>query len=120
MKPAEAYILKQNEPYKSILIELQLTIEALIPDVEMLYKWKIPFFYLDKRPLFYLNQSKDYVDLGFWHAHLIPQHQNHFIVEKRKSVKSLRFFKVEDINETILKDVVLSVVDSDFHPFKRK
>lgn len=119
MKPAEAYILKQEEPYKNILLELQLIIEAVIPEVEMLYKWRIPFFYLNGKPLFYLNQSKDYVDLGFWHWHLVEQHQDYFITEKRKSVKSLRYKSVEDIDELVLKNVIDAIVNSDFHPFKR-
>ena len=119
MKPAEAYILKQDEPYKSILLELQLFVEAVIPEVEMLYKWRIPFFYLNGKPLFYLNQSKDYVDLGFWHAHLLENHHEFFITEKRKVVKSLRYKNVNDIDEVVLKDVICAIVNSDFHPFKR-
>lgn len=122
MKPAEEYILSQEEPYVSILLELKAFIEAFIPNVELQYKWKVPFYYLDKRPLFYLNQSKNYVDLGFWHDHLVAQHQHHFISEKRKVVKSLRFYSlndINDINDDVLKDVIKTVAESDFHPFKR-
>ena len=43
MNPAEAYILRQEEPYKSILLQLQAIIEAVVPEAELLYKWKIPF-----------------------------------------------------------------------------
>ena len=71
MNPAEAYILKQPEPYKSILLQLQTIIEAIAPNTELLYKWRIPFYYSNGIPLCYLNQSKDYVDLAFWHGEIL-------------------------------------------------
>lgn len=59
MKPAEAYILKQEEPFKSILLQLQSIIEAVLPKPELLYKWRIPFYYSNDLPICYLNQSKN-------------------------------------------------------------
>jgi hypothetical protein len=71
MKPAETYILNQNEFYKSIVLHLQILIEHMFPDAHLEFKWKIPSYDIKKRPMCYLNQSKDYVDVGFWHsAHL--------------------------------------------------
>ena len=119
MKPAEAYILKQDEPYQAILLDLKVMVESLIPEVKLEYKWRIPFFYIDKRPLFYLNQSKDYVDFCFWHSHLVSQHEGHFISTNRKLVKSLRYKSQQDINESVLIDVITAIRDSDFNPFKR-
>lgn len=55
MKPAELYILNQPEPYKSILLHLQLLIETTFPKVEMKYKWKIPVYYLNEKQLCYIN-----------------------------------------------------------------
>ena len=45
MNPAEDYILKQDEPFRSILLHLQIVIETTIPEVELMYKWKVPFYY---------------------------------------------------------------------------
>ena len=59
MKPAEAYILNQTEPYKTILLQLQVIIQSVAPNAEMLFKWKIPFYYCNGIPLCYLNQSKN-------------------------------------------------------------
>ena len=102
MNPAEAYILKQPEPFKSILLHLQVVIEHCLPEAELLYKWGIPCYYIGKKPICYLNQSKDYIDVGIWHsAHLSKKWDTYLISEKRKVVKSLRFKILEDIDDLI-------------------
>jgi hypothetical protein len=42
MKPAEDYIINQPEFYRDILLNLQVGIENAIPELELLYKWRIP------------------------------------------------------------------------------
>ena len=109
MNPAEAYILHQPEPYKSILLHLQLLIEHSFPDVQLKYKWRIPCYYLGTRPICYLNQSKDYVDVGFWHSAHLTKYTEFMVSEKRKVVKSMRYKTLDDIDDeifiAILKDV---------------
>ncbi|MCH2032378.1 MAG: DUF1801 domain-containing protein [Tenacibaculum sp.] len=104
MKPAEEYILNQEEPFKSILLHLQLIIEQSFPEVTLQFKWKIPFYVLDGSPFCYLNPSKKkgYVDVGFYGDYQFEKYNNLLISEGRKVVKSLRFFSVEDINAEIL------------------
>ena len=102
MNPAETYILKQPEPYKSILLHLQVLIEHTLPEADLLYKWRLPCYYIKKRPICYINQAKDYIDVGFWHsAHLSKKWDDYLIVEKRKVVKSLRYKSLEDIDDEI-------------------
>jgi hypothetical protein len=102
VNPAEDYILKQPEPYKSILMHLQVLVGHTLPETELLYKWRIPCYYIGKRPICYLNQSKDYVDVGIWHsAHLSEKWNEYLVVEKRKVVKSLRYKSLKDINDAI-------------------
>jgi hypothetical protein len=102
LNPAETYILKQPEPYKSILMHLQVLIEQTLPEADLLYKWRIPCYYIEKRPICYLNQSKDFVDVGFWHSsHLSKKWDKYLISEKRKVVKSLRYRMLDDINDAI-------------------
>lgn len=109
MNPAEAYILHQPEPYKSILLHLQLLIENSFPSVQLKYKWRIPCYYLGTRPICYLNQSKDYVDVGFWHSAHLTKYTEYMVSEKRKVVKSMRYKTLDDIDDeifiAILKDV---------------
>ena len=108
MKPAEEYILNQPEPFKSILLHLQILIEATFSEVDLQFKWKIPFYYLNEKPFCYLNPSKKkgYVDVAFWVSAHLTKYKEHLVSENRKVVKSLRYFKIEDINEEILLSVL--------------
>ncbi|MFY7669812.1 DUF1801 domain-containing protein [Tenacibaculum sp. MEBiC06402] len=104
MKPAEEFILRQEEPYKSILLQLQILIEQNFPEVELQYKWKIPFYVKDGSPFCYLNPSKKkgYVDVGFYGNNQFKKYNDVVVSEGRKVVKSLRYFSIEDINSKIL------------------
>lgn len=108
MNPAEEYILNQPEPFRSMLLHLKSVIEMVISEVDMKYKWRIPCFYDGKRPICYMNVSakKGYVDLGFWNSEHLTVHLEHLVTEKRKVVKSLRYTSLEEINNTILTEVV--------------
>ena len=102
MNPAENYILNKVEPYRSILLYLQLVVENKIPDLELKYIYKIPFYYLVGHPFWYLNQSKDYVDLGFGNAAHIAVNLDFMTTDKRKMIKSLRYRNLEEIDDKIL------------------
>ena len=108
MNPAENYILNQPEPYRSILFHLQVVIESTLPEVELLYKYKIPFYYINKKPFCYLNAShkKQFVDLGFWKGNKIQIHKEHLVTENRKMMVSLRYKSLEDVEDTILMEVL--------------
>jgi len=117
MKPAEEYILSQPEPFRSILLHIQILIETSFTEVELQFKWKIPFYYLDNKPFCYLNPSKKkgFVDVAFWVSAHLTKYNEYLVSENRKVVNSLRYFKLEDINE----DVLLSVLDG-AHQLKEK
>ena len=106
MNPSEEYILNQQEPFRSILLHLQSIIEHTGPEVDLKYKYKIPFYYSDGRPYCYLNQSKDYVDLGFWNASLLTRNIEHLTTAGRKTMKSLRYTSLEDINDKVLIEIL--------------
>jgi len=111
VNPAENYILNQPEPYRSILLHLQIIIENTIPEVELLYKYKIPFYYIHKKPFCYLNAShkKQFVDLGICRAKQIKIHKDYLITEKRKKMASLRYKNLEDIDEKVLIEVLKTI-----------
>lgn len=108
MRPAENYILNQQEPYKGILLHLQLMIETTLPEVELKFKWNIPCFYIGKSPICYMNVShkKKFVDLGFWNSANLTKHLDILVSEKRKVVRSLRYSTLEEIDDKILTDVL--------------
>lgn len=102
MKPAEEYILYQEEPFKSILLHVQILIEHTFPDVELKFKWRMPCYYFGTRPICYLRQNKDYVDVAFWHsAHLSEAFDKYLVNEKRKVVKSLRYKTLDEIDDNV-------------------
>lgn len=102
MNPAEAYILNQPEPYRSMLLHLQAVIEATVPEADLKYKYRIPFYYINGKPYCYLNQSKDYIDVGFWHAAHLSKHTELMVTAGRKVMKSLRYKSLEEIDNDIL------------------
>ena len=106
MNPVEEYILQQPEPFKSMLLQLQVVIENTIPEVELLYKYRIPFYYIAGKPFCYLNVTKGYVDVGFWSSVHLTRHQESMITAGRKVMKSLRYYTPQDIQEEILIDVL--------------
>lgn len=102
MNPAEEYILGKPEPFKSILLHLQVIIESTIPELELKYKWKVPYYYLEGNPFCYMNVTQKYVDLGFWASSHLKGYDQFLITEKRKVIKSLRYYQSGDINQEIL------------------
>lgn len=106
MNPAEEYILKQSEPFKSILFHLQVVVETTLPEVELLFKWRVPFYYVAKSPICYLNVTKGYVDIGFWAAQYFTKHQEKLESDKRKYVKSLRYRTLEEIDDKVLIETI--------------
>ena len=106
MDPASSYILSQPEPYRGILLHLQSVVELTIPDVQLKYKWRIPFFYVEGKPFCYLNRSKDYVDIGFFKAAYLTVHTELMVTQGRKVMKSLRYRSLEEIEDQVLIDVL--------------
>jgi len=106
MNPAEDYILNKPEPYRLILLHLQVVIEKIIPEAALKYKYKIPFYYINNKPFCYLNVTKGYVDLGFWKGNQIQIHHDYLVTENRKMMVSLRYWKLEDVEKDILIDVL--------------
>ncbi|GGD55817.1 hypothetical protein GCM10011361_22970 [Muriicola marianensis] len=101
-----------------MLLHLQTVVEQAIPEAEMKYKWRIPFFYLEGKPFCYLNRSKDYVDIGFFKAAYLTVHTEHMVTEGRKVMKSLRYRSLEAIDDQVLTDVLkdaYSVRDRKFY-----
>lgn len=118
MNPAENYILDQPEPFRSMLLHLQSIIELTIRDVDLKYKYRVPFYYINGKPFCYLNQSKDYIDVGFWYAHHLTMNLEYLTIAGRKTMRSLRYKSLEEINDTILIAILeeaYSVKDKKFY-----
>lgn len=104
MNPAEDYILNQKEPFKSILLQLQVLIEGTVPELELKFKYRIPFYYQQGRPFCYLNVSAkgNYVDVGFWSSAHLTVHLDKMTMKGRKVLRSLRYTSLEEVDATVL------------------
>jgi hypothetical protein len=109
MKLSQEYILSQPQNYQSIMLHIISVVEQTLPEVELLFKWGVPYFYYKKKPFCYLapHHKKGFVDLGFAKGFQLQRNQEFLVDEKRNTVKSLRYFSLETINNNILKDVIL-------------
>ena len=106
MNPAEAYILDQPEPYRTLLLHVQTLIENTLPDLQLKFKYRIPFYYSGDTPFCYLNHTKNYVDVGFWHSAHLTVHADKMVTKDRKVMKSLRYFQVDELDADVLIDVL--------------
>ncbi|WP_421824327.1 DUF1801 domain-containing protein [Flagellimonas oceanensis] len=108
MKPAENYILLQPEPFRGILMELQVLVETTVPEVRLDYKYKLPFYYLNDKPFCYFNASrkKGYVDLCLWNSAHLTVHLDKLVTDGRKVMKSLRYFAAEEIDGAIVVELL--------------
>ncbi|MDC7996144.1 DUF1801 domain-containing protein [Altibacter sp. HG106] len=108
MNPANTYIHKQPEPFRSILLHLQSVVQQTIPNGDFLFKWQLPFYYLDgTQPFCYLNYSKTYVDLVFWHGAHLKKHEKELVSKGRKHMRSLRYTSLEAIDHVVLTETLL-------------
>lgn len=112
MKPADEYILKQAPQLQEIILFLCAVVEQTVPDAELLFKWKLPFYYYQNKPFCYINTltKQQAVDLCFYNGYKISVHQNLMISENRKMVTSLRYNDLIAIDVMVLKEVLLQAV----------
>lgn len=87
-------------------MELCAVIENLFTDVDQKFKWSIPCYYINNKPFCYLNQTKDYVDLGFWHGAHLTLHLDQLVDKDRSLIKSLRYKSLQDIDHLVLTEVL--------------
>lgn len=113
MKPADLYILNQPDKYRDILLHIVSVIENTIPEVTLEYKWTVPYFYYKKKPLCYLNASHKhhFVDVGFAKGFQLKQNQQHLIADNgRNTVKSLRYYSLDEIDNEVLISVLKEAI----------
>ncbi|CAM4265973.1 DUF1801 domain-containing protein [Flavobacterium terrigena] len=108
MKPAEVYILKQSPQFQEIIHYVISVIEQEIEVTELLFKWGIPYFYYEKKPFVYIapNKSKGFVDIGFAKGYELILHQDILIGENRNTIKSLRYFEIDSVEDIVLREVI--------------
>ncbi|MFN8326260.1 MAG: DUF1801 domain-containing protein [Flavobacteriaceae bacterium] len=113
MKPADLYILNQPDKYRDILLHIVSVIENTIPEVTLEYKWTVPYFYYKKKPFCYLNASHKhhFVDIGFAKGFQLKQNQQYLVADNgRNTVKSLRYYSLDEVDNEVLISVLKEVI----------
>ncbi len=89
MKPLDQFYAKLEEPEQSCLLALRQVLVNFDPNISEEWKYKLPFFYLNKKPFCYFWFHKKYQQpyIGIVKGHLV----NHplLLQEKRKQMKIL-------------------------------
>lgn len=108
MKLTDEYIFSQPQMHQSILLHIISVVKKIAPDAELLLKYGVPYFYYKKKAFCYLayNQKKGFVDLGFARGFQLKRNQEFLVDKSRNTVKSLRYFSLEAIDNAILEDVI--------------
>lgn len=108
MKPAEEYIIRQPEKYQALMLHVISVVERELGYSELLFKWGIPYLYYKKKPFCYLapNYKRGFLDVGFAKGFELKRNQEVLVDENRNTVKSIRYFSIEEIDNAILIDVI--------------
>ncbi len=104
MSPIEIFILEKPEKLRPTLKKLRGLILSASPFIEEKMVYNIPFFYGKKR-IFYLNPQETWVDLGFCEGYLLSDHPV-LQTKNRTQVKTIRFNKIEEIEEDVLLPII--------------
>ncbi len=114
MNPIENYFLRQQEPYQSMMLYVRsLLLKPRFEIVEK-HKYGIPFYYVNNKPLCYLNILKgtNFVDIAFVKGALL---QERFPILKdyknRKYTRSLQLENIEDMDEIEFIELVKTAIE---------
>ncbi|MGB0896742.1 MAG: DUF1801 domain-containing protein [Flavobacteriaceae bacterium] len=113
MNPVESYILKQGEPYCSMMLHIRHVLKRVLPDVEEKFSYKIPFYHYNGKPLCYINRLKgtDYVDVGFMNGALLqPEFPELIDGRQRKRVRSFEVLSLEKFDEYRFTDLLQAAI----------
>ena len=109
MNPAEEYILRQNEPFQSIMLHVRHVILNTLDHIDEKYNYSVPFYHYKKKPFIYINilKGQKFVDIAFVRGVMLqerfPQLKDY---NTRKNVRSLQYEKLEEIDQEILVNII--------------
>jgi len=104
MNPVEQYLFDQKEPYKSIMLYVRSVILKSFPEVEEKFKYNIPFYHHNKKPMCYLNilRGTNYVDVAFVQGVFLQDKFSQLKENKnRKQVRSIQVKSIKDFDESM-------------------
>ena len=87
-----------NQHIVSLLYAAKQLLEDSIPNVQLLIKWRVPFFMYHGH-FCYLNKHKDYITIGFFYGNQLSNVQQKLYGESEglKQVRCLKFYELEQL-----------------------
>ncbi|MCX6182831.1 MAG: DUF1801 domain-containing protein [Bacteroidetes bacterium] len=119
MKAAENYIYDAPEKYRDLLYRLREILLNASPYIEEKIAYMVPF-YKHFGMLCYIAHGKRGVEVGFWRGHELSNEQGVLISDGRKIVRSLVYEKMEELDESILMEIVQEAMLLNEEHFKNK
>lgn len=113
MNPVDQYLLKQKEPYQSVMLYVRSVITRSPYDIQEKYKYGIPFYTYKNKSLIYLNILKGtkYVDVAFLQGAVLkarfPELKDY---NNRKQVRSLQVHSLEAFDEMLFNQILEAAV----------
>lgn len=114
MNPVESYFMNQQEQYQSIMLYVRALLLKKSFNIDEKFKYGIPFYYANNKPLCYLNVLKGtcFVDVAFVKG---KELKKEFPVLKdyknRKFTRSLQLEKIEDLEESAFLKIVRASIE---------
>ncbi len=107
----DQFISKQELAHQKILWELMITVRDAIPHVEERFSWSIPYFYYLKKPLCYLNVTKNgLVYMGI--NNTVPLAEVYAqLTGEGKVIRQLHFPNLQSIDIGVIKAILFEVCD---------
>lgn len=104
MNPALEYIHNAPEPYRDILLHLQAVIERTYPELQLKFKWRLPFYYLNDKTMFcFLNFRKTFVEVGMPYGTSLKDTHGALVAgENRKMLRSMRYETLASIDDQVV------------------
>ena len=112
MNPVEEYIASKDPQLRELMDMLRHIILSTSPEFREKIAYGIPFFYIRKN-ICYLNPTNEGLDVGFVRGSAIGMQHKSFELKGRKTVKSFRFKKLEDIDFELFDQVLQEAIRLD-------
>ncbi|MDO6802820.1 DUF1801 domain-containing protein [Wenyingzhuangia sp. 1_MG-2023] len=106
MNNTNNFFEKQEEPNKSAFLFLRDFIINHESDIELLYKWKLPYFYFKGKPLCYLWKDKKTNEPYISFSKGLELHHPALIQGDRKRFKILPINPNQDIDVILIQTIL--------------
>ncbi|WP_010133897.1 DUF1801 domain-containing protein [Ochrovirga pacifica] len=111
MNELTLFFEKLEEPNKSVFLFLKDYILNYHPEIDLFYKWKLPYLYYQKKPLCYLWKDKKTKEpyLGFAKGFLMEHPA--LVTGNRNTIKILPIPVDKDVDVQLLSEVLELALD---------